>query len=418
MTAIEPVYVGPHAIAEAQRFCRRYADRTMVLVADTNTYAAAGQALNDALQRARLSVHAIILTGDHIHADDTALGRVLAHSPRGDALFIAVGSGTVTDITRYISYRLGMPFVSLPTAASVDGYASPGAPLVIEGIKSTHHSQPPLAIFADIDVIRRAPPRLTAAGVGDMLAKTTSTADWRLGRLLWDEPYDDTIAERSLTAARECIDSVDEIATQSESGLRRLMDALAESGLCMLDFGDSRPASGAEHHISHLWEMFSLRDGGRQPLHGEQVGVATILAARLYARLRELTRVEVERMLTTSRPVGRAEQIAEIEAAYGALAPSIVSNHAAFLEMTNTRYTRLCRAVITQWDHVQALAAGVPAPQQLEQILRRVGGPTTTAQLGFPELQVRAGVVCGHYLRERFTVIKLARLLGLSVYPL
>ena len=419
MPTIDPIFVGDDAFQRLATYCAdSFPDSPITLVADTRTFAAAGENVARVLAAAGRALRTVILRGDNLHADEHGIARVLTASPYGEALFVAVGSGTITDITRYVSFRLGMPFVSVPTAASVDGYTSAGAPLVIEGIKRTHYSQPPLAIFADPAVVKRAPAELTAAGVGDMLGKITAAADWRLGALLWGESYDEAIALRSRAAAQTCIDTIDEIAQHSDDGLRRLMEALVESGLCMLDFGESRPASGAEHHISHLWEMGGLQDGGPQPLHGAQVGVATILVARLYARLRELTRADAGRLLETPQAARRAEQTAEIEAGYGSMAPTIVAEHAGFLEMSADREAALRSTLLERWDDVQAILSSVPEAQLIERLLRRVGGPTTTAELGLSEARARSGFLYGHYLRERFTVAKLAHLLGVLSYPL
>ena len=101
-----------------------------------------------------------------------------------------MGSGTLCDLTRFASHRIGRPFVSLPTAPSVDAYTSMNAPLVIRGLKVTVDAQPPLAVFADLDVLCAAPPAMIAAGVGDVLGKYTALADWRLAALLWDEAID------------------------------------------------------------------------------------------------------------------------------------------------------------------------------------------------------------------------------------
>ena len=199
---------------------------------------------------------------------------------------MAIGSGTITDITRFVSHRTGAAFISMPTAPSVDGFASIGAPLIVDGVKETIICHTPTAIFADVTTLAAAPRGLIAAGFGDMLGKLTSIADWRLGQLLWDEPYDEAIAQRTLTAVQFCIDNVESIGAASPEGVRKLLEALLESGYCMLDFGSSRPASGAEHHYSHYWEMKLLNEGRPAIYHGAKVGVATALVAEQYAQLR------------------------------------------------------------------------------------------------------------------------------------
>lgn len=414
MAAVETVHIGTDAITGMRRFCHaRFPDRRMVVVADRNTEAAAGNTVVEALEADGLRVSRILLGGDHIHADEVSLARVLARSPYDSSLFIAAGSGTITDITRYISFRLGMPFISVPTAASVDGYASIGSPLVIEGVKRTHYGQVPLGIFADPSVLSAAPPELTAAGVGDMLGKITSSADWRLGRLLWDEPFDPEIAARSLGAAQICIDNIEQIAARSEAGMVSLMQAVIESGRCMIDFGESRPASGAEHHISHLWEMHGLASGVDTSLHGAQVGVAVTMTAGIYARLRQCGRDDARAAVDGVHYPDRQAQETEIRSAYGAISDTIIGDHEAFLALSPDDQRALAMRAVDRWDEVQAIAADVPEPGFFVDILRRVGGPTTAEELGLRPEHTQTGVRFGHYLRERFTVAKLARLLGL-----
>jgi glycerol-1-phosphate dehydrogenase [NAD(P)+] len=250
-----------------------------------------------ALRGAGFDLKQIVFTNEEVIADAAHVFDVLIAAGGEARTYVAVGSGTLTDITRFASHRSHSHFISVPTAPSVDGFASIGAPLIIHGVKISVYCQAPYAIFADINTLAHAPQTMIAAGFGDMLGKLTSIADWRLGRLLWNEPYDEAIAQRTLDAVQICVDNVDAIGHGAPEGISRLLDALLESGYCMLDFGESRPASGAEHHTSHYWEMKLLREGRPAILHGAKVGVATVMVAALYDRVRALSREEVSDLL-------------------------------------------------------------------------------------------------------------------------
>jgi glycerol-1-phosphate dehydrogenase [NAD(P)+] len=254
---------------------------------------------------------------------------------------------------------------------------------------------------------------MIAAGFADMLGKLTSIADWRIGRLLWNEPYDESIAERTLEAAKWCTDNAAAIGEGSPEAVRVLLDALLESGYCMLDFGSSRPASGAEHHLSHFWEMKLLQEGRPAILHGAKVGVATALVAGMYARLRSLSRQEAADLLEASVLPPRDEEVAAIRAAYGDLSDDIVAEHANFLKLDEAAYDAIKRKVLDNWELIQAIAAQVPPPEQIVQWLAEVGGPTTAADLGLSSAEQDAALRYGHYLRDRFTMRKLARVLGI-----
>ena len=409
-----PVYIGPDALAELVRFCGERQLEHFALIADDNTYAALGARAESALHTQGWDVLTIVLQGDEIGADARSAFQVLLALDRVPRIFIGVGSGTITDVARVISHRIGSEFISLPTAASVDGFTSIGAPTVIDGAKITVNAHGPLAVFADLPTLCAAPQPLIAAGFGDLLAKLTSVADWELGALLWDEPYDAEIARRSRAAALACAARADAVATASEEGVRDLFDGLIESGFCMLDFGETRPASGYEHHISHFWEMKLLREGRHAVLHGAKVGVAVRISAQRYDVIRAMSRAEALGRLSRFSPPPRAAQEQLIRDAYGPIADQIIPIQAPFLKLTPTDYERLLQKIVAGWDAIQQIAATVPPDGEILGWLRRAGGPVTGAEIGLSDAEVAQGIACGHYYRNRFTVGKLSWMLGIS----
>ena len=388
----------------------------LFVVADQNTYRAQGEVVVAALQAAGLHVKTIVFTSPEVVADGAHILDVLIAAGRDDWTYVAVGSGTLTDITRFVSHRTKTSFISVPTAPSVDGFASIGAPLIIHGVKDTVLAHAPIAIFADINTLAAAPRPMIAAGFGDMLAKATSVADWRIGRLLWDEPYDEAIALRTLAAVDLCVENAEAIGQGAPEASACSMDALLESGYCMLDFGTSRPASGAEHHYSHYWEMKLLQEGRPAILHGAKVGVATVSGGWLL------------RPHPPHVPAGAAgpagivcaarapTEVERIRGAYGALADDIVKVQARFLNLTEADYDQIKRRIVEHWEEIQAIAAQVPPAEQIAALLRTVGGPSTTAELGLSAEEQAQAIAYGHYLRDRFTSRKLARVLGLRQF--
>jgi glycerol-1-phosphate dehydrogenase [NAD(P)+] len=408
------VTIGPDAVQQLVAFCRQHQYNKLLMVADRNTYAAQGKAVEEALCGEGFDLKQVVFTDEEVVADAAHVLDVLVEAGRQERIFIAVGSGTLTDITRFSSHRTKTSFISVPTAPSVDGFASIGAPLIIHGVKITVICHAPIALFADINTLAHAPRAMIAAGFADMLGKLTSIADWRIGRLLWNEPYDESIAGRTLAAVALCTDNAAAIGRGSPAAVRILLDALLESGYCMLDFGSSRPASGAEHHYSHYWEMKLLQEGRPAILHGAKVGVATALVAGLYAGLRSLSRDRAADLLEASTLPARDREVAAIRAAYGDLADDIVAEHANFLKLDEAAYDTLKRKVLDHWDEIQSIAAQVPPPEQIVGWLKEVGGPTTAAELGLSDQEKALAAANGHYLRDRFTMRKLARVLTLE----
>jgi len=212
---------------------------------------------------------------------------------------IAVGSGVITDITRYVAHRSGREFVSVPTAASMDGYASGVAAMEFHGMKATFPAVCPVAIFADPETVAAAPPDMTRSGVGDLLGKATARVDWLLAHALWGEGYCAEVEARVVGAVVETASRVDEILDRSPQAVPLLLSGLVESGVAMAMVGNSRPASGCEHHASHFWDLLAAQGHRPHGPHGLQVGYATRFAMRLQRFALDGSVAK----LTTPRPV-------------------------------------------------------------------------------------------------------------------
>jgi glycerol-1-phosphate dehydrogenase [NAD(P)+] len=388
-------------------FCREGGFKSVHVVADLNTWAALGESATGQLRKAGIDVTSTVFDRS-VRADASALGELLLDDDGGRRLFVAVGSGTITDIVRYYAHRRGMPFVSLPSAPSVDAYTSTVAALMINGAKRTVAAGTPAAVFGDLDVLCAAPRAMIAAGFGDMICKFTALADWRLGALLWGEPWDDAIARRMRHAAEDCAQAAPAIATGSPEGVATLMRGLLESGKAMTEAGHSRPASGAEHHYSHFWEM-RLMDEGRPPvLHGLKVGVATVMTAGLWERIRDVGRTELEGLLAAARFPDAEAGARAIRGDFGAAAEEVIAAHDRFLSLGAADCGALKSAIRNNWDEIAALAASVPRAEEIARLLASAGCPAIPRELGLGEDDVAAARRSAHYLRDRFTIAKLA----------
>ncbi|KAF6656170.1 sn-glycerol-1-phosphate dehydrogenase [Paenibacillus polymyxa] len=322
----------------------------VTLVEDEHTSAAAGKKVAELIREAGLTVDVVRLppnaVGDVI-ADETYIMKVLLGVADQSQAVLAVGSGTIHDLVRFVCYKMNRPFLSVPTAASVDGFTSAGAPLIVDGSKQTFQAVPPEAIFADLSVLASAPQVMTAAGFGDMLGKFTSLADWHVSRDLGNEPYSPVANRITEEALRACVEHVDEIATGSKAGVEVLMNALIASGISMLMIDHSRPASGGEHHISHRIEMDFIAEGRKQVLHGAKVGVASALLSDMYRELAATQDVEAFEVYRT-----------------------------------------------------------LPTSEQMRAWLAQVGGPSTIAELGVTQEQLARALRTAHTLRDRYTGLK------------
>jgi glycerol-1-phosphate dehydrogenase [NAD(P)+] len=202
------------------------------------------------------------------------------------SVVVAIGGGRDIDIAKLSSANKGLPFLSIPTAASHDGIASPVVSMKGYSKPYSFMAQAPIAIIADVGVIVRAPFRLLASGCGDVVGKYTSVRDWRLAHRIKNEYYGDYAADLALMSARLVMRNAHIVKTMSDTAVRTVVEALVSCGVAMSIAGSSRPCSGAEHLFSHALDVTAPRPA----LHGEQVGVGTIMCAYLHGANWELIR--------------------------------------------------------------------------------------------------------------------------------
>lgn len=280
---IQAIRVGSGVIQELPGILRDLDASHIFLVADNYTYEAAGRQVEQLLDQAGLAYHKrVFQTETPLVPNEYALGSVLAAMTSQDDMLLAVGSGTLNDVTKYVSARTGIPYVIAATAPSMDGYASTVAPTILDGFKTTLPAVYPAAIVADVDILKDAPMPMLTAGFGDIIGKFTSLADWRLSHQLNGEYYCPEVAGVIEAAVETCAANAQALAQREPQAIQAVTEALILSGLAMGMVGVSRPASGAEHQMAHYWEMDALRRGEEHPLHGNAVGVGTVLAASLY----------------------------------------------------------------------------------------------------------------------------------------
>ncbi|PWU67873.1 sn-glycerol-1-phosphate dehydrogenase [Gracilibacillus dipsosauri] len=354
------IYIEKEVIKRIPEFANKHQFRHIVIVTDDNTKKVVGDELTLFLEKEGLITQLVILTPtEHnqvIANEETLVELMLATSPE-TTLLIAAGSGTIHDIVRFVGHKMDIPFISVPTAASVDGFTSKGAPLILRGKKQTIQTASPIAVFADINILVRAPRELTAAGFGDILGKYTSLVDWEISRLIANEPYQARAAAMTRYALDTCINNIEKIAQRDEEGIKIIIQALIESGLVMLVLDYSRPASGGEHHLSHFLEMDMLQKNQKQHLHGAKVGVTTAIIAELYKKF--VTESSLEDIKNGT-----------------------VKKH---------------------WRTIKELILSIPEAEQLRSYLRKVGGPDSIQALKIEDKVVRASLNQAHNLRDRCT---------------
>lgn len=339
----------------------------------------------------------IILSPQDLHADNHGVALALAQLPDDCDYLIAVGSGTIHDITRYCAFQKKIPFISCPTAASVDGFCSSVAAMTWNGFKKTFEAVAPALVIADLDIVSKAPMRLTLSGFGDMVGKLIALTDWKIGHLLTGEHFCESICEMTMDATVAVIKSAELIKTGDVSAYEKLIYGLLMSGLAMQLLGNSRCASGAEHHISHLVEMEPAGLGVKSyALHGEKVGVGTLLACKEYHRIKN------------KEPVWCDYPPAEesyIRSFFGAdLAESIIAENAADAAKNLT-----ASLLEKKWADICAILDTLPTYEELLQKYQALGVVSNLMDIGVPSEKESLLLEYSPLVRNRVTLMRLRR---------
>nr|WP_241416430.1 sn-glycerol-1-phosphate dehydrogenase [Clostridium beijerinckii] len=283
---IKHIYVGENVYNRILDVAKEILPKEILLVSDNNTYKALGKCVENELTESGYKVNNIILVSDgDLIPDEKAIGRVLVEVNNETGLIVAVGSGSINDICRIISAKTHIPYVIMGTAPSMDGYASTVSPLIIDGAKVTYPGTNPYAIIADSNIMKDAPFEMICAGFGDILGKYTALSDWRLSNTIYNEYFCDTTEKLVRNAMYKCFENIEGAVKRDVKAIEYISEALILSGIAMTLSGNSRPASGAEHHLSHYWEIDKLSRKLEHPLHGNSVGVGTVISAWLYKKL-------------------------------------------------------------------------------------------------------------------------------------
>ncbi len=287
--AIDDVVIGKGVLARLPEFVEKYGAKKPFVLADRNTYFAAGEAVTDILKTNGYTYSSYIFQSDALEPDEHAVGAAVMHFDANCDLIIGVGSGVINDIGKILSNVTGRKYIIVGTAPSMDGYASATSSMSMDGLKVSLGSRCADVIIGDTDILKQAPEHMLKAGLGDMLAKYVSIAEWRIAHLITGEYYCERVAQLIRTALKKCVDNAEGLLKRDEAAVEAVFEGLVIGGIAMAYAGVSRPASGVEHYFSHVWDMRALEFGTPADLHGIQCAMGTLKAVELYETVKTVT---------------------------------------------------------------------------------------------------------------------------------
>ncbi|HIX29459.1 MAG TPA: sn-glycerol-1-phosphate dehydrogenase [Candidatus Blautia stercoravium] len=401
---IEEILIEDNAICRLPEILSRHSYKKLCVVCDEHTEKAAGFRVYEALAKAGFNFSKVLYHEPELVPDEQALIYLFTQVPQDCDLIIAVGSGTINDLCRYVSYKMKIDYYVVGTAPSMDGYASNVSPLIIRHLKTTYTARPARVIIGDLQVLCEAPMHMLAAGVGDIIGKYVCLADWQLAHEINEEYLCPEVTALVRTSIEKVTENAEAAAKREKNAVAALMEGLVLSGIAMSYIGNSRPASGSEHHMSHYWEMMFLLRHQPDPLHGTKVGVATVAALRLYEMLKEKKNGGISQQVPDFSYDKWAE---EIEEAYGPAAPEVLKLEQEVGKNADNEVLRRRRVWEEKQEEIRSVLENLPSAKTIAQILKSMGAPSSPAEIEVSQETFKKGIYFAKDLRNRFGLLQI-----------
>lgn len=384
--------------------------REAVVIADCNTWKVLGEKVFGLFKEAGIPVTRFLIEEEEFHAEWKYIEMVDAVLD-GGAVAVSVGSGTINDLCKLCSHHHGQSYLSLPTAASVDGFSSFGASITYQNSKQTFSCPAPVAIVADIDVIASAPKEMTAAGYADLAAKIPAGGEWMIADLMGTEP----IIPAAWHVLQDCLvdllSNPEGTASGDPQAVSDLFEGLTLSGIAMQAAQSSRPASCCDHLFSHILDMTHFRFNGKLQSHGFQVAIGTLTMCAVFDKFlkMDLTKIDVDRCVS-AWPTLAEEQDRALGIFRDFPAPKL-----GFTEITK-KYDD-AQTVRLQLEKVKACWPGFRVKlreqvfpfEKMQALFKAAGAPYDPSMIGVSRRMLRDMFPKVQLMRFRFNLLDLAK---------
>ncbi len=387
---IEKVYIEKGAISRLSDLCRGY--KRILLVADKNTYAVAGERVEAALSDKELG--SVIFYDGLLIPNEQAIDGVYSFLQKSE-LIIAIGSGVIQDLCKYVSHFGKVPYIVVATAPSMDGYASNGAAMILGGMKVTVAATLPRAIIADTDIIANAPMDMIRAGYGDIIGKYSALCDWRLSHIVNGEYFCQYIYDTTYEMIEKTRAVAEGLFLRDKDSVRTLMEALICVGIMMSFAGSSRPASGSEHHLSHFFEIVGIVKKEPYFAHGIDVAYSTVVTAGIREKILKSTLPNVQyRQSRESYEAKMREVFGEV----GDRCTELQERVGSYACDRLSRYKE-------KEKEIRSVLSEMPSADEIEAMLSVAGLDTEDFYKMYGEEKIESAVLYAKDLKDRYTVL-------------
>ena len=406
------VMIGEGVLKEIPQILKKYNTKKVFFLADKNTYIAAGKAVEEIIKKEEMVVASYIFQADELEPNEVNVGLAIMHYEADCDVIIGVGSGVINDISKIVANVSNKPYIIVATAPSMDGYASATSSMTRNGLKISLPSKCADVIIGDLDVLCEAPMKLMISGLGDMLAKYVSICEWRISALINGEYYCEEIAKLVRSSLKRCVDNAAGLLQRDKEAVKAVFEGLVVCGVAMKYAGISRPASGCEHYMSHVWDMRGAEFGHPVALHGIQCGVATLIIVKMYEKLIEIT-PDRQRALNYVDEFDYGKWSVVLKEFLGKAADSMIALEAKEQKYNKESHKVRLDFIINHWDEIlQIIKEELPSSEALEILFEQIGAPKSLQEIGVDEAILPLTFEATKDIRDKYVLSRLCWDLG------
>ena len=390
---IDYVIISDNAFDSIPDITKDY--KSVLLVADRNTYGVCGDDVAKKLGD-KLANTLVYATSEVLVPDEKALDELRANVTENTDLIIGIGSGVINDLCKQVSFESKLPYYIVATAPSMDGYASKGSALILEGMKVTLNADVPKAIIADVNVLKNAPFDMIQSGYGDIIGKYSCLNDWKLANVVNGEYLCKFVMDATYEAVEKTVRLADGLVNRDGEAVKALMEALVAVGILMAYVGNSRPASGSEHHMSHYFEIVGIVRGEKYFPHGIDVCYSAIDTAKIREKL-----LAIEDISVYENHFDKKKYEEEVTRIYTDIKDEVLAlqNKLGWYDIDRVSVYK------EKWEEIKAVLADCPSSEEMLALTEKIGLSYDSFKELYGEEKLADAHLYAKDLKDRYSVL-------------
>lgn len=407
------VICGDNVLEKIVDVSKEYNCKKIFVLSDKNTFLACAHKVLKILDDNQIKYTSYCFDKEFLEPDENSVGSAIMHFDYECDLVVSVGSGVINDIGKILSATAKLPYVIIGTAPSMDGFASATSSMTRDGLKISLPSKCADVIIGDIEIMKNAPMHMLKAGLGDMLAKYVSICEWRISNIITGEYYCEKTAEIVRLALKKCIDNASGLLERKNDAVKAVFEGLVLCGAAMAYAGSSRPASGVEHYLSHVWDMRAVTFNTPMDLHGIQCALGTYIACELYHKIKDV-KIDEQLAINYVDDFDYNDYKKFLKDFLGKASISMIE-----LENKEQKYNKLAHqkrlnVIFKKWQQIlEVINQEIPDMQTIDNLFDSIGLPKKLSQIGLDDNILKDTFVATKDIRDKYVLSRLVWDLGL-----